>query len=255
MPKASPKVSSIFGSAETRTRGSGTGTSRVTEAKEVLLKGIRDLKACKRLEAVFHALAEEIGDRIKTGPMATIFIDKGCASKLKPESFDATDEGQIANCQIRLRSFGSNGMDDNVYAEFEAAGLDNLVEEKATFSFDQEKLTPHLMAQIDVALSKIDLPEGLLIRTVRRTLNKNAIASVFAEHHDDRPFVETALKLVATPAIRCNYDKTDTDLTSDIERVTTLLQDSVFSDTIKKAASDPNGALDPRKASPKKKAA
>ncbi len=239
-----------FGSAPVVKRG---GSKPAT--KETAVKGLRDLKACRRLRAVILSLEADIETEAKQ-TMTSLFVAEGCKTKVRPESFTGVDEGQSANCQLRARSFGPYGVSQDVAAEIDGIGLGYMIEETETFEFNSEVLTPEIQTQIEVALSKIKgLPENLIQRNIKRTLNANAIGTLFATKGNDPQFVQAALPLVSQLAIRVDYNKADLDIGPDVERVAKLMLDPKFAGLVQTATADPDKVLSPRKPGKKDKAA
>src|ERR1700741_2539074 len=97
-------------------------TKVVTSGTQIPIAGLSDLKKCRRSRAAILVLEKDADDRAKEA-IAKCFVDAGCRKKGRPENFVGIDGTQTANCQLRAKTFGPNGMDDDPVAEIEAAGL------------------------------------------------------------------------------------------------------------------------------------
>lgn len=241
MAKKAATTLDFFGGATEAKSGS---KGRTKDVKDVAILGLRDLKACRRLRGVILAVETEIETNVKEA-MIEHFVAEGCEQGRQPANFngvDRTDDGaQSANCQLKLRSYGPNGMSDEAVEEVEAAGLGDLIETKKTFQFNEDALTDDVMATINEALSAVAhrLPAGLLKVGVRRKLKTESIDRLFNRHAAEPAFVQSNLPLLSTLAVRCNYDLSDENIAPDVERVAALLAKPELTDIIHSAAADP----------------
>jgi len=212
-----------FGSAPTAKRG----TKSAVVNKTVPVVGLRDLKALRRLRAAILSIETEI-DTAAKAEMLQHFVENGCLHKLRPENFTGSDEGQSANCQLRVRSFGAYGVSEEQAAEIDAmmasAGIASVVSESESFEFNPDVLAVEThRAAIEKALASVPgLPADFIQRKVKRSVDAKAMDMLFSAKSDDPAFIETALPLISTLAIRCDYDKADTNLGPDLDRVATL---------------------------------
>ena len=131
-----------------------------------------------------------------------------------------------------------------------------LIIETETFEFNADVLEDAtLRTAIEKALSGIPgLPSNVITKTIKRSLHPDAIQHLFAAQYQAPDFIEESLELVGNLAIRCDYDKTDTNIGPDIDRVAKLFADSKFGDLAKSAAANPEEVLNPRKPTKRKAA-
>jgi len=194
--------------------------------------------------------------------MRTEFARAGCAKRGRPDNFTGTDEGQHGNCQLRVRTFGAYGVaEDAAFDIMEMAEradiAESLIIETETFEFNADVLADAtLRTAIEKALSDIrGLPSNVITKTVKRSLHPDAIQHLFAAQYQAPEFIEESLELVGNLAIRCDYDRTDTNIAPDIDRVAKLFADSKFGDLAKSAAANPEEVLNPPRKPTKRKAA
>lgn len=261
MPKAPPAkkpapATNIINFFDTAKAQSRTGGSRKKDIRTVVIENLRAKKAVRRVRAAMTAIEENLDNKIK-GAMALEFKTTGCSDKKRPDNFIGTDGDQSANCQLRARSFGVYGMDDETAAEIEAAGLGDYIVTTTKFEIDAADLTDELKQQIMLKLSEIPgITAGLFKPVLKRSLISNALDRLFVEHHAKPDFIEQALTMLGTLATRVDYNKEDDNLAEDSTIVATLLNpaDPIMGDIIRQAVKDPEKALDSSR-SRKKKAA
>lgn len=250
--KPATNVIDFFSTANAKTK---SGTSRKKDTREVAIKNLRAKKAVRRIRAAMTAIEESLDNQIKAA-MAQEFQTTGCAQKRRPETFTGTDGTQAANCQLRARSFGVYGMDDETVTEFEAQGLGDYIVTTTKFEIDAADLTDELKAQIVAKLSEIPgISAALFKPVIKRTLVPDALDRLFVENHDRPDFIAQTMTMLGTLSTRVDYNKEDDNLAEDSAIVASLLNpdDPLMGDIVRQAVKDPEKALNPSRS--RKKAA
>jgi hypothetical protein len=245
MAKAAPKTANVVNFFDTTNAKTNKGSGRKKDVREVAIKGLRDYKAFRRMRAVMLAIETQMKDQLDAAISAE-FRRTGCGAKLRPDNFVGTDGQQTGSCQLRAKSFGVYGMSNDTVDEIESAGLGDLIATETKFEIDAADLTDELKAQIVAKLSEIPgISPTLFKPVVKRTLRQDALDRLFADYHDEPTFVEQALPLMGTLAIRCDYNKDDDDIAQDSAIVARYIGDADAGDLIKQAAREPEKVLNP----------
>lgn len=251
-PTPTTNIINFFDTSKAQSKNAG---SRKKDSRTVVIQNLRAKKAVRRVRAAMTAIEDDLDNKIKAA-MTAEFKATGCADKKRPDNFTGTDGNQSANCQLRARSFGVYGMDDETAAEIEALGLGDYIVTSTKFEIDADDLSDELKHQIIAKLSEIPgITADLFKPVIKRSLISNALDRLFVEHYAKPDFIEQGLAMFGTLATRVDYNKEDDSLGEDSAIVASLLnpEDPAMADIVRQAVKDPEKALNPR--SSRKKAA